>query len=127
MSTVNKPYAEGWGADMHLLHGLEAEQLKYFIAFMLRDREHTLLPEFLEVFEPKDFLKFLETFAGVTFRVPDVDQVRRIVMLAMVYVGFTVEKKSRKILRDRFGLTQSELDALLAQAKSYAEELGFET
>jgi hypothetical protein len=69
--------------------------------------EHTPLPELLEVFGDKYFVKFLQIFAGRTLRIPSADEIKRHVRDIELYKKIDDGMSLREAARE-FGIQSIE-------------------
>jgi hypothetical protein len=100
-----------------------ADHLPVLQAAFVEFAQDTLLPELCTVFKGDDVARFLELFAGLTFKVPSRTLVESILTTVDIYMDIEKHPYAIETIAERNGMTKHYASALHSRIKSRMEAL----
>ncbi len=115
----------------NILDSLKGRQIEVFYVLLVSSGKYTFLPELYDIFGKEATIKFLQIFAGCTFKVPSVKKLRLLARDTTIYVRLERANKAQhelivKNLADDYNLGEDRVRVIYAKMKVHLEEtLGF--
>lgn len=97
--------------EVGILNPKDEERINALRIILLYRSEGTLIPELFDIFGRDLLFKFLDIFAGTTFKVPDKDVIRRIIRDTAIYLSLLDNYSDLQVdyLARRYDIAQSEV------------------